>query len=209
MNDTERVILTDCDGVLLNWEYAFKVWMRNRGYEIKHPHLKTEYGIQHIYELEYDEKERLIHEFNASAAMGFLPPLRDAIEYVQKLHREEGYVFHCITSMSKDKHAQKLRKENLRKVFGKTVFEEFIFLDCGADKDEVLAEYKDSGLIWVEDKLENAVEGKRQGLDSVLMEHSHNMIRSNVPRTDPIWDEAVDIPRFQKWKGIYNYVVGE
>lgn len=209
MNDTDRVILTDADGVLLNWEYAFKVWMANKGYPIVNPHLKYEYGIQYLYDLSNDVKESLIREFNASAAMGFLPPLRDSIQYVQKLHREEGYVFHCITAMSNDKHAQKLRKDNLRKIYGKTVFEEFLFLDCGADKDKVLSQYKNSGLLWIEDKLENAVEGKRQGLDSVLMEHSHNMIRSNVSRDDPIWKEAMDIPRFQKWKGIYNYVVGE
>lgn len=208
MNDSERLILTDCDGVLLNWEYAFKIFMKNKGYKVTNTDARLEYGVQHLYNLTKEEKDQLVREFNGSAAMGFLPPLRDAIQYVKKLHREEGYVFHCITSMSKDKNAQALRKMNLRKLFGKTVFEEFIFLDCGADKDEVLEEYRGTGHLWIEDKLENAVVGKRVGLESILMEHGHNMIRSNVPRTDPIWEEAEDIQRFSKWKAIYNHVVG-
>jgi len=28
----EKIILTDCDGCLLNWEYAFDVWMEGHGY---------------------------------------------------------------------------------------------------------------------------------------------------------------------------------
>ena len=32
-----KVILTDADGVLLNWGYAFDVWMMERGYIAKEP----------------------------------------------------------------------------------------------------------------------------------------------------------------------------
>ena len=28
----EKIIVTDADGVLLNWEYAFCVWMADQGY---------------------------------------------------------------------------------------------------------------------------------------------------------------------------------
>ena len=27
-----KIILTDCDGVSLDWEYAFDVWMREHGF---------------------------------------------------------------------------------------------------------------------------------------------------------------------------------
>ena len=33
MNDLDKVILTDCDGVLLNWEYAFHCWMDAHGFK--------------------------------------------------------------------------------------------------------------------------------------------------------------------------------
>jgi FMN phosphatase YigB (HAD superfamily) len=190
--DREKVILTDCDGVLLNWEYAFKVWMKRHGYE---EGSVLEYDVAKRYGLEPQFKRHMIRMFNESAAIGFLPPLRDAMHYVKKLHEEHGYVFHMVTSLSLDPAAQSLRIENTRKLFGETAFERFVFLDTGADKDEALAEYKDSNYVWVEDKPENARLGIELGLDSVLVEHGHNM-------------NEVGIPLFKNWKEIYEYVVG-
>lgn len=195
-DDLDKVILTDADGVLLNWEYAFKTWMKTKGYKIEHPEARDEYGVQHQYNISKALKDLLVLEFNASAAMGFLPSMRDSIHYVKKLHEEEGYVFHVITSMSDDRHAKSLRKSNLRKLFGRYVFEKFIILGCGEDKTEVLNEYRDSGLMWIEDKLENAELGRDLGLDSILIAHGHNQ-----------GDHG--IPRYSKWKGIYNRILGE
>ena len=113
--------------------------------------------------------------FNENAAIGFLPPLRDAMYYVKRLHEEHGYVFHCITSLSTDVNAGRLREMNLRKLFGKTTFQKIVCLDTGADKDAALEPYRDSGCWWVEDKVENAVTGNDLGLRSLLMEHGHNM----------------------------------
>ena len=59
----------------------------------------------------------LIRQFNASASIGFLPPLRDAQRYMEKLV-EAGYRFVVLTSLSTDKHAQVLRERNLIKLFG-------------------------------------------------------------------------------------------
>jgi hypothetical protein len=188
------VILTDVDGVLLNWEYAFNTWMKHHGYQLqKDSHLS--YDMHLRYGLSREEKSKLVKHFNESAAIGFLPPLRDAVHYVQKLHREHGYVFHVITSLSLDHNAQRLRTMNLQKLFGETVFERFVYLDTGADKDEALAEYKGSGLLWVEDKTENAIVGKNLGLESVLIEHSHNM-------------NVTDVPLMKNWKDVYEYEVG-
>ena len=35
MIKTEKIILTDCDGVLLAWEGAFHDWMISKGFTIK------------------------------------------------------------------------------------------------------------------------------------------------------------------------------
>ena len=137
---------------------------------------------------------RLVRQFNESAAIGFLPALRDAVYYVKRLHEEHGYTFRCITSLSLDKNAYKLRKMNLEKLFGETAFEELVCLGTGADKDEALEQYRDSGLYWIEDKLSNAQLGLDLGLKPILIEHGFNM------------DE--DIPEgMQKvvnWKEIYE-----
>ena len=193
---TKKIILTDADGVLLDWEYAFDVYLQQHGFN-KVEGGQFKYDIGKRYGIEKDQGKKLIKIFNESAHMGFLPPLRDAMYYVKRLHEEHGYVFHCITSLSKDENAQELRKMNLCKLFGKTAFEKFIFLDTGADKDEVPEQYRDSGLWWIEDKITNAEVGHEIGLKSLLVEHGHNMDFKHP-----------SIPLVKNWKEIYERVVG-
>lgn len=195
MNNLNKVILTDCDGVLMNWEYAFNVWMQSHGYEMVDGGEEC-YDMGDRYGLDRQTKKLMCKMFNESAAIGFLPPLRDAMYYIDLLHRKHGYTFHMITSLSKDESAQKLRIQNTQKLFGETAFTKFIFEDTGADKDEVLAPYADSGLLWIEDKLQNAELGDRLGLESLVVEHAHNMHNE-------------DFPTFSKWEYIYEYITGE
>ncbi len=190
--DDERIILTDVDGVLLNWGYAFKVWMEERGHELQDAEV---YKVDEMFQLERAYSKKLVRHFNESAAIGFLPPLRDAIHYVRKLHEEHGYVFHAITSLSLDPHAARLREENLKKLFGETAFAKVVCLDTGADKDEALEPYRDSNFVWIEDKVENAEVGDKLGLDSILIEHGYNM-------------DNKDFPLMKNWKEVYNYLEG-
>jgi hypothetical protein len=190
-----NLILVDADGVLLNWEFAFDCWMNEHGHH-KQDGFQFKYNIGKRYGIDDDVAVKLIKTFNESAAIGFLPPLRDAMHYVRKLHEEHGYVFHCITSLSTDKNAQKLRKMNLEKLFGETVFEQVICLGTGADKDEALLPYKDSECYWIEDKIDNAECGSRLGLRSILVEHGHNMSYEGK------------IPVVKNWREIYNIITG-
>jgi len=169
----DKVILTDADGVLFDWAYAFHAWMKRHGYVINLEY-QDSYEIHKMYEMGAKESKRLIRMFNESAWIRRLPPYRDAIKYVKKLHEEHGFIFHVISSLSNDQYAQHLRTKNLREMFGDTVFEEYIYLDTGADKHEVLAQYKDTGCMWIEDKPENAVVGLQAGLKSMLLSHNHN-----------------------------------
>lgn len=189
-----ELILVDCDGVILNWEYAFAIWMEQHGFQPV-PGGELNYSIGERYNICPDQASKLIKIFNESAAIGFLPPLRDAMYYVKRLHEEHGFVFHCITSLSTDPNAKKLREMNLRKLFGETVFEEVICLETGADKDEALYAYRDTGCFWVEDKPENAVAGQKLGLQCLLMEHGHNMHH---------YTDGITIVK--NWKEIFNII---
>jgi hypothetical protein len=189
----ESVILVDADGVLLNWEYAFNIWMTQHGFEIL-PGSEVNYDIGTRFGISREQGKKLIKMFNESAAIGFLPPLRDAIHYVKRLHEEHGYVFHCITSLSTDPNAQRLREMNLAKLFGDTVFQRVVCLDTGADKDEALYPYRDTGCWWIEDKPDNAVLGAELGLNSLLMEHGHNMTHyHDHVRTVKNWEEVYQV----------------
>ena len=192
----EKVILTDVDGVLFDWGFAFDQWMKRHGYTIEGETNNYDVGIK--YGIAKKETQRLVRMFNESAWMRKLPPFRDSIKYIKKLHSDHGYIFHAITSMSDDQYAQHLRIKNLREMFGDSVFDRYVFLDCGADKTEALREYQGSECYWVEDKQENAVVGANFGLDSILMSHCYNKDFSD-PR----------VKRVINWREIYNTVTGQ
>ena len=165
-----KIILTDCDGVLLDWDLAFEQWMLNQGYP---KHVKDTYDTGIAYQIERSDQRRLVKTFNESAWMGFMEPFRDAVNGVQRLV-DNGYKFHCITSMTVETKATELRKYNLEKVFGKDVFTEYVFLNIGKDKDEALAPYEGTEYYWLEDKPKNAECGLQFGLKPILIEHEHN-----------------------------------
>lgn len=186
------IIVVDCDGVLLNWEHTFRYWMKTKGYKAKY----VSYNVSEMYEISETEALRQISYFSESAAIGFLPPLRDSIKYVRKLHEEHGYVFHCITSFGNDQYAMRLREENLKRVFGESVFERIVCLGCGEDKTEALKRYNDSGFVWIEDKPENAEVGLQLGLRPFLINHNYNEKA----------ELSNGIVRVNNWKEIYEHI---
>jgi beta-phosphoglucomutase-like phosphatase (HAD superfamily) len=192
----KKLILSDADGVLLDWEWAFSVWMQERGYTLTADNKKSYYLHHHYNELEEKDAKKVVRTFNESAAIGFLPALRDSTYYVKRLHEEYGYQFRVITSLSLDKDAQRLREMNLRKIFGDAI-ENVICLATGADKDEALEPYRDTGLWWIEDKPANADVGHAMGLKSILVEHGHNM------------HHKCSYPVVKNWKEIYERIVNE
>ena len=188
-----RLILTDADGVLLDWEWAFSVWMQERGYTLTADNKKSYFLHHHYRELEEKDAKKVVKTFNESAAVGFLPALRDAAYYVKRLYEEHGYQFRVITSLSLDRNAAKLREMNLNKLFGNAI-ESVICLDTGADKDTALEFYRDSGMWWIEDKPENADVGHAMGLKSILVEHGHNM------------HHECPYPVVKNWREIYSII---
>jgi hypothetical protein len=185
------LILSDCDGVLLDWQFGFNVWMERQGYKKVS---SVDYGIDKCYNIPKSLSKQLIKQFNESAACGYLPPLRDAAEWVRKLYEEKGVRIRVITSLSLEPYAVKLREENLKRIFGEAI-ESVICLDTGADKDEALAPYANSGMFWIEDKPANAELGAQLGLAAFLMQHTHN--------TDY---DSDDVCVISTWKEIYKYV---
>ena len=188
----ERIILVDCDGVLLDWEWAFNVWMTERGF-VQRPNAKDYYKISDQFEnLSMAEAKKFTKLFNESAAIGFLPPLRDSVYWVRRLNEELGYRFICITSLSTDVNAQKLRRMNLEKYYGH-VFDDIICLPTGSDKHEALDAFVGTEYFWVEDKPENADVGFERGLKSILIEHGHNMHHACPYPIVKNWREIFDI----------------
>ena len=111
----KKIIVTDVDGVLLNWEDAFITWMEHQGYKRVKGH-QFIYNAGEKFGLTPVEGKKWVRLFNQSAAIGFLPPLRDAQEILKLLNKNYGYRFVVCTSLSTDVSAQKLRIKNLEKM---------------------------------------------------------------------------------------------
>ena len=193
----DKIILTDCDGVVLDWEEGFSVWMEHHGHNTVEGY-QYMYNIGDRYGVSKEQGSQMVKVFNESAAIGFLPPLRDAQYFVKKLHEQHQYKFIAITSLSLDPYAKELRERNLNKLFG-DAFIDVVCLDTGADKDEILKEYgaKYPGNYWIEDKPENLNAGVDVGLNGILIEHGHNMDYTGTANIVKNWNE------------IYNLITGE
>lgn len=169
----DKKIIVDCDGVLLDWAYAFDVWMREHGYK-RISNTNHYYDQDLRYGISKDDACRQIKKFNESGCVGFIPAYKDAVQYVTKLH-DDGWKFEVISSLDSDKYAQKLREENLIHLFGDV----FDFIDCGLDytigKEEYLIKrYSGKKFYWIEDSTKNAESGLKAGLISVIMDHDYN-----------------------------------
>jgi len=200
-----RIILTDVDGVLLEWEHHFTKWMlqntlfdergaRYHPYRLL-PDKQNTYWMEERFGITKEEIGKKIREFNRSAWMGTQRPMHESQTWVKLLHAE-GWTFIPITSQTSDKPAQELRKKRMGELFGDQVFTNYHILGTGADKDSALAEFHGTGLYWVEDKPANALAGLRYGLKPIIIDHPYNQ-DLNHP----------DIIRVSNWKQIHEILV--
>ena len=203
---SNRIILTDVDGVLLEWEHHFTKWMLQRTLFDErgvryHPHRllpdkENTYEMAERFGVTKTEIRKHIREFNRSAWMGTQRPMLESQTWV-KLLAAEGWTFIPITSQTSDIPAQQLRKRRLGELFGEHVFVNYHILGTGADKDSALAEFHNTGLYWVEDKPNNAVAGLKYGLKPILIDHPYNR-DFNHP----------DVLRVSNWKEIHEILSG-
>ena len=183
-------ILTDVDGVLLEWEPAFTKWMNSKGYEVQTEGVykqSTRFGIEQAL------SDALTNRFNESAWMGYLKPIPGAVKWLERF-ADEGYTFECLTSQSEDIYAGYLRKYNLEMLFGK-VITECTCIATGSDKDEHLKNWA-PGHWWIEDKPQNAIAGLEAGHKPILITHPYNKDF-----------EHEGIHRADTWEDIFNIIL--
>lgn len=185
-------MLTDCDGVLLDWEAKFEVFAQRLGYRFKDNYANT-YSIGDQLGISHQESHDLIAKFNASSDFESLAPWRDSVTGITKL-KGDGWKVIVITTAGLHPWTYGLRKSNLDRVFGDGTIDELYVLELHGDKGIELEKYKDSGFYWIEDKPSNAELGFKYGLRPLLMDNPHNMSYNG------------NLPRVQSWEDIYNII---
>jgi len=191
----DNVIVTDYDGVCAYYEHAFHMWMVRKGYQTQ---TLGKYYMDEKYGISKDEAEHLVASFNESADLRNIPPLRDAIKYIRKLHEEHGYVFHCITAVPNTIFVYEARMKNIQNLFGKTAFERLILCNHSAEKPKHLKEYEGTECYWIEDLMKNSLMGLDIGMRCLLMDHHYNR-----------GEDHSSITRVKNWKEIYQIITGE
>lgn len=195
----EKLIISDVDGCLLNWEDHFHNYMHSHGH--KKAHKNPSYWQETYYpHLSQDRAREMVYHFNTSAWMLEIPPLRDARTGVAQLV-DAGYRFVAVTAMGLDPYAKQVREINLERTFGYDTFIDVIVTDM-YDPDskrkslESLREQYGS-VPWIEDKPSNAQLGQELGYETYLVNHDYNQD----------FDAGSEIQRVNSWVEICKFIL--
>lgn len=180
-----KILLTDLDGVILDWSGRFDEYLK-----MYSPTSKSMDPT--VFEQTDDIAQHMI-AFNRSAWIGYLEPLRDAREILKNFKQDGWQIFAC-TAMGYDPYSCSLRKKNIENLFP-NIFDRVEMTAFGEPKHNWLSQWRNSGAVWVEDKWANAIAGADFGLKTFLMKHSYNT------KHDYQGVEKVD-----NWTQIYNKV---
>lgn len=194
---TDKIILTDCDGVLLDWEAAFRPWVTRQGYCYQ-KNASLHWSVSKKLGIDEAEATTIIEKFNSSADFENLPPLRDSVAVVQRLH-SQGWKFIIITSAGTHPWTRPLRQTNLDAVFGKDFFDQLFILPVTEDKGKILKDYTGQNLYWIEDHVDNAVLGYDYGLRPILVNHPSNSHYHGPILRVGKWAEIETIVNSQQW----------
>jgi FMN phosphatase YigB (HAD superfamily) len=189
-----KIILTDADGTIVNWNQAFEKFMESQGLP-RIPGTEDEYSISVRHNIPAQTAMSYVQQFNESSAIANLEPFADSVEYVGRL-AELGFRFIVVTCISDHPSAQYHRTQNLHSLFG-DVFDEIHCIPLGASKANILLNWADTGFFWIEDHMRQAEAGYEAGLNTVLIDHPYNShyntdLFPRVSHTSP-WREVYDM----------------
>ena len=164
-----RIIILDCDGVLLNWRDTYVDWLKK--FEMIADEDSRSYSFKDFIRIpgdaDYKAKntklaDALSEIFNQTYLLSKLPPERGAVEAVRKFS-EAGYVLKVVSAYTTQYEAMKSREYNLKSVFG-NVFQEITSLPLHSPKAEYLSK-QDKDAYFIEDSLGHLEDAHAVGFD--------------------------------------------
>ena len=187
-----KYLLTDVDGVLLDWVEGFCDFANTvLGTNVNPNDIET-YDMLENFEITMQQKNTLINTFHTVS-----PKFRELSSFRRSLDvlpwfMDRGYTLIAITAVSNHPNTRDNRLANLHGVFG-PIFSDVHFTNPGEPKTEFLKVYPQS--IWVEDSPEHAMEGLEVGHHTFLMDQPYN---EDYP--------CGGITRVNNWIDIYKIV---
>lgn len=194
----EKIILTDADGVLVDWLAGFGSFMESKGFP-RLPGTDKDYAISARHGVSNHQGMEFVKEFNEGPQIAELAAFKDSVEYVIKL-ANKGFRFVVVTSLSDHPSAHTHRTTNLHNLFG-DVFDEINCIILGGDKADILTRWADTEYFWIEDHMRQAEAGYEAGLRPILISHPYN----DHYQTDLFPKVSYETP----WADIYKMVCAE
>lgn len=163
----KKVLLTDVDGVILDWVKSFGQFAQSKGYKLLMETPST-WEMNEWIGTNSNTIKKLISEFNSSDLFESIPVFEDAKSILPKLAKKYDLV--AVTCCSKDPKTVSRRTKNLQKIG--VNFKAIHCLDFTESKLDVLRAY--SPTIWIEDRVEGAETGFEAGHQSFLRNTTYN-----------------------------------
>lgn len=191
---TLKLILTDVDEVVLNWDSAFENWYlktcEHFGGAKPTRALRDCNNIEDWLGCPYESTRKLIEQFNqCKDHFPYITAYPEAVTYVNRLKRE-GWSFVAITACTDDAWTHDARRENLEKYFP-GVFDTIHCVGLGQEKTKFLERYQPTW--WIDDKPRHAEEGGRLGHKAFLMEQQYNVnFKCRLSKRVKGWREIYD-----------------
>jgi hypothetical protein len=199
MSDKRKFILSDADGVLLDWRHGFLKWLPEEISSTACPEEMKNYYFNNAFDWSREHIDNLAEEFNMSPAIERLQPYRDSVKFVRMLG-EAGFTFHVCSAMGGNELSRKLRIRNLKAVFG-DYFGIVDTLPEGSSKAAWLDQFTGSDYFWIEDHVGHAQDGYDLGLKSILVGDVTNSHHNDLP-----------FPRVSEnkpWEEIYSIIIND
>lgn len=183
-----KLILTDIDQTLLNFNRPFETFLRERGMNIPIGSMDGYNNLPDAFpNVTQEETDSLVLEFFSCDMFDNLPPINGSREAVEYLHNE-GWEFVGISACPVSVGADR-RKANLEKSLG-VPFQEVILSGLTECKGNYLRNFDPA--VWVEDNASHSNIGHELGHRCYLIDMLHN--RGKIARGKRVsnWKEIVD-----------------
>lgn len=190
-----KLILTDVDGVILQWPKAFGTYIKEIGLVPLNHTIQQFYEVSELLDITDEEANKLVLQFHNSEHFKYLTPYYDALTYLHKM-AGEGYRFIAISAVGDTEHIYQSRLDNLNKYFFH-VFEDLHIVAPHTSKIPYLSKYNNA--IWIEDSLKHAKSGVEVGHLTFFMDRGD--LRNETAEPPMITVES--------WKDVYDYLKNE
>jgi|SRR6185437_9508186 len=194
-------IITDVDGVLLDWFNGFEKWITEvKGVKPTHDATPSMYKLTDKYPFTSKEIVKLIEEFNSSPYFGELKPIDGSVEFLKKLLEDNTKEVAWLSAGSvagQEELCFDMRANNLKECFGTDITGTLLVMDT--PKDAYLEKYKEEmgdSLVFIEDSLSHAETAIKLGIRTILLGTTYNNTKN----------KSKLLYRAESWENIYNII---